>query len=160
MSRGHSAGCSCSAGRRAILRGIGGFTLVGLAPAATAQSRPAEIVQPVTPGRAAFMARAFDMRRLAIDRGDQAYGAVVVRAERIVGEGVSAVVTARDPTAHAERQAIRDALQRLGAADLAGCELYGTSRACPMCETAAAQARIARMVHGSGLIDAGAPRAT
>ena len=158
MSRHPSTGCSCSAGRRAILRGIGAFTLVGLAPAAIAQSRPAEIVQPATPGRAAFMARAFEMRRLAIERGDQSYGAVVVRRDRIVGEGVSAVVTARDPTAHAERQAIGDALRRLGATDLAGCELYGTSRACPMCETAAAQARIAGMVHGSDLIDAGVPR--
>jgi tRNA(adenine34) deaminase len=160
MSRDSLAGCSCRTGRRAILRGIGGFTLAGLAPAAIAQSRTMEIVQPEAPGRAAFMARAFSMRRLAIERGDQAYGAVVVRGDRIVGEGVSAVVTSRDPTAHAERQAIRDALRRLGTADLAGCELYGTSRACPMCETAAAHARIARMVHGSSLIDAGEPRAT
>jgi NAD(P)-dependent dehydrogenase (short-subunit alcohol dehydrogenase family) len=83
------------------------------------------------------MQRAFELRRLAEDRGDQPYGAVVVRAGRIVGEGVSAVNTAPDPTAHAEMQAIRDAARRLRTPDLSGCELYGTSRACPMCQAGA-----------------------
>ena len=51
------------------------------------------------------------MRQLAIARGDQPYGAVVVCDGRIVGEGVSAVITNADPTAHAEMQAIRDAVR-------------------------------------------------
>ena len=105
------------------------------------------------------MRRAFEMRRLSVERGDQAYGAVVVRAGRIVGEGVSAVITSNDPTAHAERQGLRDAQRRLGTSDVSGCELFGTARACPMCETAAFRARIARMFHGEAIADAGAPRA-
>jgi tRNA(Arg) A34 adenosine deaminase TadA len=40
----------------------------------------------------------------------------------------------------------------------AGCELYGTSRACPISEAAAASARIARLFWGEALIDAGPPR--
>jgi tRNA(adenine34) deaminase len=122
-----------------------------------ARATPAEPAQPRIPGPAAFAARAEDLRQLAIARGDQAYGAVVVKGARIVGEGVSAVVTGADPTAHAERQAIRDAQRRLGSLDLSGCDLYGTSRACPMCETAAHEARIARMYHGRAATDAGAP---
>ena len=104
------------------------------------------------------MERAFEMRRRAVESGDQPYGAVIVRQGRIVGEGVSAVVTANDPTAHAEMQAIRDAAQRLGTRDLSGCEMYGTARACPMCEAGAYWARIARMYHGASIADAGAPR--
>ena len=49
------------------------------------------------------------MRKQAIERGDQPYGAVIVKDGKIVGEGTIAVVTDRDPTAHAEMQAIRDA---------------------------------------------------
>lgn len=104
------------------------------------------------------MKHAFEMRRRAIARGDQGYGAVVAKAGRVIGEGVSAVVTDNDPTAHAEMQAIRDAARRLGTRDLTGCELYGTSRACPMCEAGAYWARIAAMYYGASIADAGAPR--
>jgi tRNA(Arg) A34 adenosine deaminase TadA len=83
---------------------------------------------------------------------------VVVRAGRIVGEGVSAVNTAPDPTAHAEMQAIRDAARRLRTRDLSECELYGTSRACPMCQAAAYWAGIARLWFGAAIVDGGAPR--
>ena len=114
--------------------------------------------QPATP--AGFMRRAFELRQRSIERGDQPYGAVVVLAGRIVGEGVSAVITSNDPTAHAEMQGLRDAQRRLGTSDLSGCELFGTSRACPMCEGAAARARIARMFHGEAVLDAGPPRST
>lgn len=118
----------------------------------------AAIVQPDPAGPAAIMDRAFAMKRRAEAEGDQPYGAVVVLDGRIVGEAPSAVVTGRDPTAHAEMQAIRDAVRRLGAASLAGAELYSTSRPCPMCETAAFRAAIRRMVHGTALTDAGPPR--
>jgi tRNA(adenine34) deaminase len=111
-----------------------------------------------SPERAPFVAQAFEMRRRAIVAGDQAYGAVVVKDGRVVGEGVSAVVTRGDPSAHAEIEALRDAMRRLGTQDLSGCELYGTSRACGMCEPAAARARIARMYYGPEGRDAGAPR--
>ena len=104
------------------------------------------------------MERAFELRRRAIERGDQPYGAVVVKDGRIVGEGVSAVVTDRDPTAHAEMQAIRAAARSLGTNDLTGCEMYGTSKACPMCEAASYWARIARMYHGATVADAGPPK--
>ena len=117
-----------------------------------------EIVQPRIAGPEGLMERAFEMRRRAIERGDQPYGAVIAKGGRIVGEGVSAVVTDRDPTAHAEMQAIRDAARRLGSSDLSDCRMYGTSRACPMCEAGAYWARIAGMYYGASIVDAGAPR--
>lgn len=103
------------------------------------------------------MQRARELRDAAVRAGDQPYGAVVVRGSEIVGEGPSRVVTASDPTAHAEREAIRDATRRLRTANLASCVLVSTSRPCRMCETAAAEARIARMVYGDALTDGGKP---
>ena len=63
-----------------------------------------------------------------------------------------------DPTAHAEIEAIRDAALRLGSGDLSGCQMYGSFRPCPMCETAAMWARIDRFHYGRELVDGGAPR--
>jgi tRNA(Arg) A34 adenosine deaminase TadA len=105
-----------------------------------------------------FIAAAFKMKDEAIRAGDQPYGAVVVRDRRIIGFGPSRVVLKNDWTAHAEREAMREASARLGTGDLGGCVLYSTSRPCGDCERAAAHANIARMYHGMDVIDAGKPR--
>lgn len=103
------------------------------------------------------MQRARELRDDAVRSGDQPYGAVVLRDTQIVGAAPSRVVTAGDPTAHAEMEAIRDAARRLRNRDLSGCVLVSTARPCRMCEAAAGWARIDRMVHGDALTDAGPP---
>ena len=136
-------------------------TLSGAVLAFGRTTRAAEeqpIAQPDRPTPDGFMRRAFDMKRQAEIAADQQYGAAVVIDGRIVGQAASAVVTRRDPTAHAEMEAIRDAARRLGRGTLSGGALYSSSRPCPMCEAAAYWAGIARMIHGADLIDAGAPR--
>jgi tRNA(Arg) A34 adenosine deaminase TadA len=138
--------CRC-AERRAVLKAGAAAMLLASFPALAADD-----------GRAAFMRRAFELRKLALDRGDQPYGAVVVRQGRIIGEGVSAVVTTPDPTAHAEIEAIRDAARRLKTRDLSGAEMFGTSRACPMCEAGAYWAGISRLWHGESIAGGDAPR--
>src|SRR5215468_3646668 len=70
-----------------------------------------------------FVNAAFNMKAVAVAAGDQPYGAVVVRNRQVVGLGPSRVVSAKDPNAHAERVAIRDAQIKLGD-DLSGCILY------------------------------------
>jgi len=105
-----------------------------------------------------FVAAAFAMREQAVRAGDQAYGAVVVQDNRIVGYGPSRVVTRKDFTAHAEREAIRDAQARLQRTDLSDCVMYSTSRPCGACERAAADASLARMFYGEHATDAGPPR--
>jgi tRNA(adenine34) deaminase len=97
------------------------------------------------------------MKRLAESWGDQPYGAVLVLDGTVVGDGPSRVVLRNDPTAHAEREAIRDAQRRLGRTNLAGSVLYSTSRPCLQCERAAAEAQVARMIFGAELNDAGRP---
>lgn len=99
------------------------------------------------------------MRQLALSWGDQAYGAVLVRDDRIIGHGPSRVVKDRNPDAHAEREAIRDALARVGAGPVRGADLYSTSRPCALCEAAAARVGVRRMFVGAHAQDAGAPQA-
>ncbi len=149
--------------RRRLLTGAAAVvTLLG----AQAASAPVEghelpkepIVQPVTASEQAFIDRAFEMRTVAVARGDQAYGAVVVQDGVIVGQSWSRVILDQDPTAHAEMAAIRDAARRLGRRELSGMRLYASSRPCPMCEAAAYWAGIDRMIHGRAMRDAGAPR--
>ena len=115
------------------------------------------IPQPAVPGAAAFLERAFEMRRMAVDLGDQPYGAVVVRDGRIIGQSWSRVILDQDPTAHAELAAIRDTARRLQDRDLTGAVLYSSSRPCVMCEAAAYWAGISDMVHGRQGTNAGAP---
>ena len=111
-------------------------------------------------GKQSFIDKAFEMKRLAESMGDQSYGAVVARGDQIVGLGPSRVVLKKDITAHAEREALRDAKARLGKSDLSGCMMYSTSRPCGDCERAAARAKISRMYYGPQGTDAGAPRDT
>lgn len=150
-----------SISRRALLSLTGYIvlTIPGLLPrrgfAATENTKPIEQPSSVTDGT--FIERAFEMRRQAISSGDQGYGALIVRDGLVVGQSPSKVIVNRDPTAHAEMQAIRDAASRLNSRDLSGCVLYSSSRACPMCEAAAYWAGIDRMVYGEKITDAGRP---
>jgi tRNA(Arg) A34 adenosine deaminase TadA len=83
---------------------------------------------------------------------------VVVKDGRIIGFGPSRVVLKKDQSAHAEREAIREAQARLGTNSLAGAVLYSTSHTCGTCERAAADAGIARMIYGAQATDGGLPR--
>lgn len=101
---------------------------------------------------------AAQMKQRALSWGDQPYGAVLVQDDQLIGEGPSRVVLHKDPSAHAEREAIRDAQRRLGRQRLEGSVLYSTSRPCAACEAAAAAAGVARMRHGLDARDAGVPK--
>jgi tRNA(Arg) A34 adenosine deaminase TadA len=144
--------------RRRALRLAGLVAAAALLLPAARRGAAQEIVQPPGTGPERFMRRAQEMKNRALATGDQGYGAVIVKAGRIVGQAPSRVVVDTDPTAHAEIEAIRDAARRLGTRDLSGCVLYGTSRACPMCETAAHWANLDNMVHGPALTEAGRPQ--
>jgi len=132
----------------AMLASLGGGRLASSAERSNSKNAPEK----------RWYEAADSMRRLAESWGDQPYGAVVVAEGAIIGEGPSRVVQRNDPTAHAEREAIRDAQRRLGRTNLAGTVLYSTSRPCRQCEIAAAKAQVARMIYGSSLNDAGPPR--
>ena len=95
-----------------------------------------------------FMRTALDLAREGVGRGDGGpFGAVVVQAGTIVGEGWNRVLKTQDPTAHAEMVAIRDACARLGTFDLSDCEIYASSEPCPMCLGAIYWSRLARIYY-------------
>ena len=97
------------------------------------------------------------MKSEAIARGDQAFGAVVVREGTIVGFGPSRVLIDRNPDAHAERVALWDAQRRLGTKEMTGAVFYSTSRPCAACELALSLANVERMYFGPVATDAGRP---
>lgn len=148
--------------RRTLLRASGiAALMVGSCPATSAFARQTEvddILQPLRPIATDFMARAFDMRRIAFERGDQAYGAVIVQDNQIIGQSWSRVIIDQDPTGHAEMSAIRDAARRLNSRDLSGTVMYSSSRPCPMCEAAAYWAGVSELIYGRELDSAGKPR--
>jgi tRNA(Arg) A34 adenosine deaminase TadA len=145
--------------RRSLLLALAGAVTALAASRRSAFAAETDvIVQPASSVDAAFINRAFVMQRRALESGDQGYGAVVVRDGIIVGQSPSHVVVHRDPTAHAEMEAIRDAARRLANRDLSGCTLYSSSPPCPMCEAAAYWAGIDRLVYGKAAQDGGSPR--
>lgn len=77
-------------------------------------------------------------------------GAVLVSADgTLLGEGWNRNITERDPTAHAEIVAMRQAGLRLGNHRLLGTTLYITLEPCAMCAMAMVHARVARVVYGA-----------
>lgn len=82
------------------------------------------------------------------------FGAVIVRDEKIIGEGWNRVVSSNDPTAHAEVMAIRDACFHLGTYQLNGCTIYTSCEPCPMCLSAIYWARINKIVYACTSEDA------
>jgi len=87
-------------------------------------------------------------------------GAVVVLDGKVIGEGWNRPVTARDPTAHAEILAMRDAARRLGNYRLTNTDLYVTLEPCLMCAGAMVHARIRRLVFGASDPKRGAVNST
>jgi tRNA(Arg) A34 adenosine deaminase TadA len=105
-----------------------------------------------------FAAEAARMKAEAVAKGDQPYGAVLVRDGAIIGSGPSRVITDRNPDAHAERVALWDAQRRSGSRELAGAAIYSTSRPCSDCQQALALAKVERMYVGPAATDAGRPQ--
>jgi tRNA(adenine34) deaminase len=95
------------------------------------------------------MREALGLARLAAARGEVPVGALVVRDGEVVGRGSNAPISSRDPTAHAEITALRDAARALENYRLGGCTLYVTLEPCAMCAGAIMHARIARLVFGA-----------
>ena len=90
--------------------------------------------------------------------GEVPVGAVIVADGRIIGRGGNRRESAKDPTAHAEVLAIRQAAEAVGGWRLVDTTLYVTQEPCPMCAGAIVNARIARVVFGCPNPKAGAVR--
>jgi len=96
-----------------------------------------------------FMRRALEMAWRAREEDEVPVGSVIVFEDKIIGEGWNRPISAADPTAHAEIQAIRSAASHLKNYRLTGATLYVTLEPCEMCVGAMFHARIARVVYGA-----------
>ena len=96
-----------------------------------------------------FMQMAIDEARAAQARGEVPVGCVIVRGGDIVAHAGNRTLADKDPTAHAELLAIRQAAAALGSERLTDCDLYVTLEPCAMCATAMSFARIRRLYFGA-----------
>ncbi|MGH2957944.1 MAG: tRNA adenosine(34) deaminase TadA [Solirubrobacterales bacterium] len=112
------------------------------------------------------MQRALELAERAAEHGDVPIGAVVARGEEVLGAAGNERELRRDPTAHAEVLAMRQAAKRLGGWRLAETSIYVTLEPCAMCAGAIALARVPRLLFGApdpkggaagGVIDLFAP---
>ena len=97
----------------------------------------------------AYMRAAMEEARLAEAKLEVPIGAVVVWQDQIIGRGHNLRETTRDPLAHAELIAIKQASEHLGAWRLLDCKLYVTLEPCPMCAGAIVQARVPQVIYGT-----------
>jgi guanine deaminase len=102
-----------------------------------------------------FMARALtlSLENVRSRRGGP-FGAVIVRGDEVIAEGVNCVTATNDPTAHAEMVAIREACRKLQSFELLDCEIYTSCEPCPMCLGAIYWARPVRVYFANSAADA------
>lgn len=109
---------------------------------------------------ATFMDLALEQAEKAEKAGEVPIGCVIVRDGVVIARAGNRTLTDRDPTAHAEVLALREAARVLGSERLTGCDLYVTLEPCTMCAAAISFARIRRLYFGAldpkgGAVDSG-----
>jgi tRNA(adenine34) deaminase len=92
------------------------------------------------------MRRALALADRAENEGEVPIGAVVVRDDQLLGEGWNQIISAQDPSAHAEIVALRDAARVADNYRLPGAILYVTLEPCTMCAGAMIHARIEQLI--------------
>jgi tRNA(adenine34) deaminase len=81
--------------------------------------------------------------------GEVPIGCVIVRDYEVIATAGNLTLSRRDPTAHAEVLAIRQAAERIGTERLTDCDMYVTLEPCTMCAGAISFARIRRLYYGA-----------
>jgi tRNA(adenine34) deaminase len=97
-----------------------------------------------------MMQLALELAADAAALGDVPIGAVLARGDEVLGSAGNEREQRRDPTAHAEILALRQASERLGGWRLPETTLYVTLEPCAMCAGAISLARVPRLVYGTG----------
>ena len=107
-----------------------------------------------------FMDLALKAAENAAKSGEVPIGCVIVRGDEVIATAGNRTLTDRDPTAHAELLALRQAAGTIGSERLVDCDLYVTLEPCTMCAAAISFARIRRLYYGAtdpkgGAVDSG-----
>jgi guanine deaminase len=102
-----------------------------------------------------FMRIAMDKAEEGIAKGQEPFGACIVRDGSIISVSHNTALADPDVSAHAEMNAIRMACKVLNTIDLSGCEIYATFKPCRMCQEACERANISKIYYGAGPEDIG-----
>ncbi|MCS7171350.1 MAG: nucleoside deaminase [Aquificaceae bacterium] len=97
-----------------------------------------------------FVKLCMEQAREAFFKGEVPVGCVVTRDGRVVAVAHNRVEALKDPTAHAEIIALKEAMQALDEKHLYGCEVYVSLEPCPMCAYAMVLARIEKVLFLAG----------
>lgn len=96
-----------------------------------------------------FMRLALEQAEISAKMDEVPIGAVIVKDNQIISVAHNLCESKKDPTAHAELLAIKDACKKLNDWRLDGCSLYVTAEPCCMCAGAIINARISKVYFGT-----------
>ena len=107
-----------------------------------------------------YMKIALNLAQKAFDINEVPVGAIVVKKStgEIIGQGYNRREIDKNPLAHAEIAAIKEASEKLGGWRLIDCEIFVTLEPCPMCCGAIINSRIERVVYGAADIKSGSAK--
>ena len=100
-----------------------------------------------------FMKRAIELSQKAVEKGNEPFGAVLVKNGEIVYENENQIYTRHDPTFHAEAGLIRRFCEETGITDLSEYTLYSNCEPCFMCCGAMVWTKLGKLVYGASDID-------
>lgn len=96
-----------------------------------------------------MMEKAIEEAKTGVNIGDGGpFGAVIADGDKLISSSHNTVLKDKDPTCHAEMNAIRSACKSLGTHILEGMQIYTTAEPCPMCLSAIYWARLERVYIG------------
>jgi len=96
-----------------------------------------------------YMEQALILAQKAADINEVPVGCIIVKDDKVVGQGYNTRESSKNALAHAELMAIDQACKTLGGWRLFGCTLYVTLEPCPMCMGAIINSRIDTVVFGA-----------
>jgi tRNA(Arg) A34 adenosine deaminase TadA len=145
--------------RRDFLRAGAGLAAGALLPASAALAEvgksDAKAAAPVSDQDREFMTLALKHMRQAgvLDKTGGPFGAVVVHHGKILAVSGNSVMRDKDPSAHAEVNAIREACRKVGNPHIDGAVLYSSCEPCPMCYSTAYWARMSKIFYAASWSD-------
>ena len=96
-----------------------------------------------------FMKKAIELSRLAVEHGNEPFGAVLVKNNEMVFTNENQIYTRHDPTFHGEAGLIREFCAQTGITDLQEYTMYSSCEPCFMCSGAMVWVKLGRLVYAA-----------
>ena len=96
-----------------------------------------------------FMRKAIELSRLAVEHGNEPFGAVLVKDNEMVFTNENQIYTRHDPTFHGEAGLIREFCAQTGITDLQEYTMYSSCEPCFMCSGAMVWIKLGRLVYAA-----------